>query len=83
MGCSICQPSQIIEKEKNHQEGVNGIKTEEEIRILHNSVIKSHNQSLEINYSIEKKIGSGTFGKVYNKVLYKPLNQHRAMKVVK
>ena len=58
------------------------INKEDDILLKYSGVIIANHGSLAVNYDIDRKIGSGTFGKVYE-VTYRPLNQKRAMKVVK
>jgi calcium-dependent protein kinase len=58
------------------------ITKEEDIKIFHNTLVIKNKDTIANHYKLIKKIGSGTFGKVY-KVLHKDTNQFRAMKVVK
>ncbi len=58
------------------------ISNPEDIKINSNALIKENKAPLKNFYKIEKKLGSGTFGKVYQ-VVHLPTKQKRAMKVVK
>ena len=99
MGCQICsrnpeiltqrenlrmQAKKYLHVQQTQTSGTysHSINKEDDILLKYSGVIIANHGSLAVNYDIDRKIGSGTFGKVYE-VTYRPLNQKRAMKVVK
>lgn len=79
MGCACAHIPEV----KKEDEMIRPIITNEtDIKILHNNLIIANTGFLSLKYEIIAPLGSGAFGKVY-KVRYIPLNQIRAMKVVK
>ena len=58
------------------------ITTPEDIKIKNNNLVRENKNPIKNIYEIVKKIGSGTFAKVYQ-VIHIPTKQLRAMKVVK
>lgn len=94
MGCSVCSMTPDVLSQRNNGpvvkkatrlqslQTITTINKEDDILLKYSGVILANHGSLAVNYDIDRKIGSGTFGKVYE-VTYKPINQKRAMKVVK
>ena len=79
MGCACAREPEIIKEEEPIRPIISN---ETDIKILHNNLIIANTGCLVSKYEIVSPLGSGAFGKVY-KVIYIPLNQVRAMKVVK
>jgi calcium-dependent protein kinase len=82
MGCSgsrVKKEENLINKTIIEKEVIT---KENDIKILHNSLIIKNKGSIQKHYILLGKIGSGTFGKVY-KVQHLPTQQIRAMKLVK
>ena len=79
MGCACAREPEIIKEEEPIRPIISN---ETDIKLLQPNLIIANTGCLVSKYEIVSPLGSGAFGKVY-KVIYIPINQVRAMKVVK